>query len=317
MAIHKLSENFKWFFKRLNPSPSYVAQASSAQQEVRRLIEAKEGPAEHLKILTFIQGSYGRDTAIHTINDVDVVAVANLERSASANRRTRDQLFETIATSILENKRYCGKVQYGQSSMCVKVIQSNVKIEVLPALRRKGFQQDSEPFEVFGQPSRVLEGTACWHSAFAREHQERISSRNREANGMLVPMIKVVKHLRSQNMGNDSSKAPSFLIECLMYALMPRVYSATVADCIERVLASIGGFDPLKAISSGMRTPCMDKEVFKSEWATEDYRCFHQKVSEWHTQAAQANNAVDRDRSIALWKSLLGESYFPQEPNSQ
>jgi hypothetical protein len=78
MAVHGLSRHFGWFFRRLNPSPTFVARASSEYGTVKGLIENPLGPAAALAPHCFLQGSYGQQTAIHTINDVDVVALCRL-----------------------------------------------------------------------------------------------------------------------------------------------------------------------------------------------------------------------------------------------
>ena len=78
MPHHKLTINFNKFLKRINPSKTYVETASSAHSTIRSLIEKRDGAAGDLRIKTFIQGSYGRKTAIHSINDVDIVALCSL-----------------------------------------------------------------------------------------------------------------------------------------------------------------------------------------------------------------------------------------------
>jgi Patatin-like phospholipase len=42
MAVHVLSRNFDWFFARLNPSPTFVARASSEYNTVKSLIEDRQ-----------------------------------------------------------------------------------------------------------------------------------------------------------------------------------------------------------------------------------------------------------------------------------
>jgi len=313
MAIHKLSNNFAAFFKRLNPSPSYVEIAARTQKEIRRLIENREGPAGDLKVKTFIQGSYGRDTAIHTINDVDIVALANLSKSSSANRRTRDQLFDMLGDSIKQSDRYAGKVKYDSDSICVKVMLSSIKIEVLPALKVQGTSYYDEPFWMFGQIKRDVATEMTWVPAFARKHQKCMSDRNSLVNGKLIPMVKVLKHLRSQDEILEESDAPSFLIECLLYALKANIYSASFADCIEGVLTAVKGFDPEKTYGSGLGTPCRDKKLFETEWGVTNYEKFHKRIVYWQSVAAKANVSSKKNEAIDLWKLLLGTTFFPRQ----
>src|SRR5436305_434018 len=78
MARHALTDHFAAFFARLNPSPSFVRTASSEHRTVTGLIEGTRGAAAELEPRCFLQGSYRQDTAIYTINDVDIVVLCRL-----------------------------------------------------------------------------------------------------------------------------------------------------------------------------------------------------------------------------------------------
>lgn len=78
MAIHQLSEHFARFFTVINPSPTWLSKASSQYNTIKGVIEGAGGNAGTLKPKIFLQGSYGRDTAIYTINDMDLVALCSL-----------------------------------------------------------------------------------------------------------------------------------------------------------------------------------------------------------------------------------------------
>jgi hypothetical protein len=76
---YSLSSRFDYFFSRMNPSPSITSVASSEYQTITGLLESRTGAAAPLNIYCFQQGSYGRATAIHTINDLDIVALCQLQ----------------------------------------------------------------------------------------------------------------------------------------------------------------------------------------------------------------------------------------------
>lgn len=311
-AQHKLTENFAWFFKRLNPSITYQSIAASAHSQIASLIENKEGPAGDLRIRCFLQGSYKRDTAIHTIDDVDVVALCSLSYAPQANRNTRDQVFEKIGDAIAVNETYASKVRYGKESVCVKVMLEGIKIEVLPALRTKGARYEYEPFYMFS-PSNDLDGNGCWMTAFARYHQRLCTDKNALTDGLFMPMIKVLKHLRAEDSDLAAEDAISFHLECLLHALKHSVYCGSMAECIEAVLTAIAGFTPEKAEESALTSPCRDKKLFgASEWSLAAYRRFHTRATRWRRVAAKANQEKNRDKAIDAWKELLGDNYFPR-----
>src|SRR5579862_7353658 len=105
MASHALTDNFKSFFTSINPDPSKVAVVAAEHARVTALIEADSGPASVLSPKCFLQGSYKQQTAIHDINDVDVVALCSLWQPASSapgsgTRWSRDDIFAAIAAAI-------------------------------------------------------------------------------------------------------------------------------------------------------------------------------------------------------------------------
>lgn len=311
-AHHKLTENFAGFFKRLNPSSTYQRIAASAHSQIASLIENKEGPAGDLRIRCFLQGSYKRETAIHTIDDVDVVALCSLSYAPQANRNTRDQIFEKIGDAITENETYASKLRYGKQSVCLKVMLEGIKIEVLPALRTKGTRYEYEPFYMF-RPCNDLDGDGDWCQVFARYHQRFCTDKNALTEGLFIPMIKVLKHLRAVDSVLAAEDAVSFHLECLLHALKDSVYSGPMAECIEAVLTAIAGFTPEKAEVSALTNPCRDKKIFgASEWSLSAYRRFHTRATLWRGVAARANQEKNRDRAIAAWKELLGDNYFPR-----
>ncbi len=312
-AHHHLTDSFAAFFKRINPSRTYERTAASAHSQITALIEEKDGPAGNLRIQCFLQGSYKRDTAIHTINDVDIVALCSLSHTPMANQNTRDQIFKMVTEAIATNKTYRDKLQYRKRSVCIKVMLEGIKIEVLPTLRLKGKPYEYEPFYMF-KPNEDEALDGYWQRTFARQHQHLCAQKNSTANGLFIPIIKVLKHLRFIDSYLNEQDAVSFHVECLLYALKNSVFTGSSCECIESVLKALAGFTPDKADISGVKSPCGDKEIFCSdEWSVVSYSRFHDSVSRWYKIAARANQQRDRDEAINEWKQLLGDSYFPRD----
>lgn len=129
MAVNQLSEHFRRFFNVINPSPTWISKASSQYNTIKNVIEGAGGNAGLLKPKVFQQGSYGRDTAIYAINDLDLVVLCDLWyppistslSSGGFNRGwSRNEIFDAIAEPLLMDGRYARKVDYGSASMCIK-----------------------------------------------------------------------------------------------------------------------------------------------------------------------------------------------------
>jgi hypothetical protein len=308
MAVHALTDHFARFFSRLNPGSSFEQTASSEHQAITALIESRYGPAGVLEPHCFLQGSYRQDTAIYTINDVDIVALCKLwypgGGGAGSTSWSRDQIFATVAAAIAADARYASKVRDGPASMVIHV-DLPIKVEVLPVVYKAGTSdQQGEPFVLY-RPER-----SQWEDGYAREHQRLLTLKNSFllAGGNFKPMIKVVKHLRSQ----WGVEAVSFHLECLLYSIAPIVYIGGPADYITNVLTAIASTPADVWYQQYLMTPCGDRDIFTSEeWAYTSWLAFYEWVPKWLNAAAYAQNSTNKTDAIAAWQLLLGDSFFP------
>lgn len=296
------------FFRRLNPSPTFESQASSEYNSIKSLIEDRRGLAGELAPVCFLQGSYKQDTAIYTINDVDLIALCKLwQPSAGGSRRTygRDEIFKVIAAPLLNDRRYGGKVRYNSGSMCIKV-ELGIKVEILPVVFKSGNDDPGvEPFRLY-RPE-----TGQWEDGYARYHQQWLTWKNaaERTAGNFVPAIKVLKHLRS----HYRLDAVSFHLECLLFALSNETFGGGAADWIANVLGRIAATPAATWYQWRLETPCKDgRDIFSgAEWKAESWLAFHQCVVAWARAAQAAVSETRRERAIALWQTLLGDDFFP------
>lgn len=309
MAIHDLSANFKSFFGRLNPGTSFTATASSQYNTIKGLIGDRSGPAAALSPSCFLQGSYRQDTAIYTINDVDIVALCQLWYPASGGSGGdtiyyRDDIFRIIAAPLLADGRYRDKVKFGSQSMCIKV-DLGIKVEILPVVYKLGTNEAQvEPFMLY-RPEN-----ARWEDGYARYHQRWLTWKDRDeaTGGNFIPTIKVLKHIRSL----FSQKAVSFHLECLLYSLPDSVFRGGPADSIASVLSQIAARTPQEWYQSRCMTPCGDRDIFTgSEWGAQDWWGFHELLSKCSQVALGAIQTPTQSQAISSWQAILGKDYFP------
>ena len=309
-APHPLTGNFNYFFKRLNPSPTFEQRASSQYQTIKALIEDRRGLASVLSPTCFLQGSYRQETAIYTINDVDIIALCELwqpgETGGIGKSWSRDEIFDTIAAPLKNDGRYKGKVRYNNGSMCIKV-DLDIKVEILPVVYKQGnHDADKEPFRLW-RPEKQI-----WEDGFARYHQGALTWKNQtgKTDCNFIPAVKVLKHMRSL-FGLD---AVSFQIECLLFVLGDELFKGGPADYITKVLASIASISAEEWYKKPVMTPCADRDIFDaSEWVPEKWKKFHDLVVHWAACARQARETQDKNKAIELWQLLLGKDFFPMQ----
>lgn len=308
---YMLSKNFNYFFNRINPSPTFVQQASSQYTTIKYLIE-KSSLTKQLEPECFLQGSYGRQTSIYTINDLDIVVLCrNLYGERKKNMYflsdcswTRDKIFDTIAAPLLNDGRYRKKVYYHQNSMCIK-LDLGIKVEILPVIRKyKDDSDEKEPFYLYRPENQE------WEDGYARYHQEHLTDKNRENNNF-IPAIKVFKHIRHHH----EVESVSFHIECLLYSLPNNLFKGNPATYITELLNYIANKHSAESwYEQKIKTPCGERYLFTdSEWDIESWKNFHRFVESWSHLAKGAIEANIEKYAIFYWQQLLGKDYFPKE----
>lgn len=307
MAVHSLSKHFQSFFGRLNPSPAFEKTAASQHNTIRDLIEDRRGPAAELAPITFLQGSYKQQTAIYTINDVDIVALCKLSypptQGGLGKSYSRDDIFRIIAAPLLADGRYRDKVKFGPQSMCIKV-DLGIKVEILPAVFKTAntgqLDPDIEPFVLYRPEA------GKWEDGFARYHQAWLSIKNADnrTHGNFIPAIKVLKHIRSLL----GLKSVSFHIECLLYFLDDANYVGGPADYLAAIFRKIAAHKPEDWYGTKCMTPCGDRDIFSgSEWTSADWWKFHERISTCSTLAEGAIVTQRENQAIEWWQAILGK----------
>lgn len=313
MADAPLSKHFDTFFGRLNPGSSFEERAASEHKSIIHLIENTSGPAAKFSLTCFLQGSYRRQTAIYTINDIDIVALCHLKPSfgltvwTNEQRWRRDELFETIAAPLRADRRYSDKVRYDSASMCIKV-DLGIKVEILPVVFGSWFSDvESEPFLLY-RPK-----TGRWENGYARLHQQHLTDKNAQAKtgGNFIPAIKVLKHIRSHH----GLYAVSFHLECLLHSLPDRLFRGNAATYTAAILHAIASESAETWYHwKGVKTPCRERSLFSTnEWSWESWKAFHDQVVIFDLLAQAACRAPDKALAIQIWQLLLGQDFSPTQ----
>jgi len=310
MAYFALTDNFRAFFGNINPSQTKVTAAAREHGRIKELLEDSNGPAGVISPECFLQGSYKQDTAIHDINDVDIVALCTLWQPSSGSSSPgtksygRDEIFRLIAAAVGVDSRYRGKITYTSNSMCVKV-EADTRVEILPVVYKSGtYDSTVEPFRLY-RPA-----IGQWEDGYARYHQKRLSEKNsaNRTGGNFIPAIKVLKHLRTRY-GLDSI---SFHIECLLHYLPDATFLGSASDYIPAVLAAIANTPADTWYAKFVHTPCGERDIFtSSEWNSMNWKNFHKMMQTLSSLAASASNTVSREQAIHFWQTILGDDYFP------
>ncbi len=303
---HSLTKNFSVFFNKLNPSITFEEIAAREYKSIKSLIESPSGLASNLSPVCFLQGSYKQDTAIHSINDVDVIALCKLWQPGSGTGQSwgRNEIFDTISAPLLNDYRYKNKISYKTSSMCIK-IDLGIKIEILPVVYKSDNNNlDSEPFRLWRPEENK------WCDGFARYHQQKLTEKNKQTAGNFIPAVKVFKHINKIHFLDSVS----FHIESFLYNLRDDFFIGSNAYFISQLLKAIASCSPEDIYNTeGFLTPCKERKIFTSnEWGFDNWKKLHGKLCFLSVLAQKAISTRDMNEAISLWQLILGEEWFPK-----
>jgi hypothetical protein len=309
MDTFSLSENFNAFFKCINPRPTYEQRASKIYSNISSIIENPSGLARALSPKCFLQGSYKQDTAIYTINDLDIMvycyALSFHSTTSECSRWIRDNIFDTVAAPL--KRHYSIRIKYSQSSMCIK-LDLGIKVEILPVFFMDNNRDpQKEPFNLY-RPE-----TGKWEKGFARFHQTLLTEKNKKTDGNFIPAIKVLKHLRSLRKFSNIS---SFHLECLLYYIPDSVFLGSPAEYISSILSYINSISSQEWYDTNILTPCRDRYIFSdTEWSKNSWQAFYSAITQWAKISSLAFQANNKEAAVMRWRALLG-NYFPRLPVS-
>ncbi|NOK36070.1 nucleotidyltransferase [Corallococcus exercitus] len=177
---------------------------SGQQTRLRQILQEGLGAQT-----TFLSGSYGRNTAIRPLHDIDIfVVLREITLSPHGGGTPVDESQHELLLQVQgvlreawENKE---PPRIQRRSINIGFSGTGLDFDVVPAFKLSGR-------DAFLIPER---GTNRWIRTNPRLHAERCKEADRVAGHMLNPLIKAVKHWNRQQ---QSSPLRSFHLEAMSY----------------------------------------------------------------------------------------------------
>lgn len=169
-----IAEAFRQFRSNLEITTLQESTTSTRQQNVRDAVAS-----DFVVLETFLTGSYRRNTMIAPLSqaDIDVFVVLDPKYYARDNQAS---LLEAIKTTL--RKRYPETPRIKPDGQAVTITFADFKVDVVPGFHRKG-----------GGYLIPDARKRRWIETDPKRHVELWTASNKEHDGHLVPLIKMMK----------------------------------------------------------------------------------------------------------------------------
>ena len=289
-----LPTHFQKFLSNIEPTTNQKAEASTGHATLRTRLE-KDDEYKTFFQDSFLSGSYGRNTAIRPIKDVDIIIVAgypeilwNPSLALAHLRRILTKYYQNVTTQ----------------NRSVHVSLSYVEMDIVPAIKANG--------DFLKIPDRAAQN---WVLSNPRRHIELNAAINKSRNGMYVPLVKSLKCWRDNRM-NDLWKPKSFLLECL-------VYDYATGSPIDSIPKAIEGFlwyihNKYKAHRESHQSSPIIRDIggtgndVAKKWTYQEFCNFMDEAYRSWSLSYNALQSQNETGSIEKWRQLLGDA-FPAE----
>ena len=286
-----ISESFRELKVNLEITELQHSTVSTRQQNVRNAFE------NELDILdSFLTGSYSRYTMIAPLKeaDIDIFIILDTKYYYHYNGQNGGQagLLDLVKRTL--RKTYPETPDISRNGQAVTIQFTDFMVDVVPAFSRKG--------EGYLIPNSISQS---WTSTDPKKHVEIMSSANKEHDGDLVPLIKMIKGWNRSI--NDYFR--SFHLEVMALHILDKVkisdYPSGVRYFFDKGRSYVKQKNPDPAgyggdVGSYLNTQeKVDDAVNKFETA--------------YTRAIKAEDYANRDYiedAINMWRKIFGD-YFP------
>ena len=257
-----------------------------------RQSNVRDAVAKHLNVLdSFLTGSYRRSTMIGPLKDADVDIFVVLD-AQYYDAQGQANLLDRVKNALLRTYKTPDISRNGQA---VTITFDDFRVDVVPAFHRQG-----GGFLIPDSPGKR------WISTNPKSHIEAMSTSNKQHNGNLVPLVKMLKGWNRSN----GEKLRSFHLEMLVRHVTTSHTNATWPDSLLHVFRQasplIGQtlFDPANlgdAIGNYVNTP-EKVEAIRSRLTSAESR----------TEAAIDLAARGKiPEAFEKWRLVFGDYYFP------
>jgi predicted nucleotidyltransferase len=287
----ELSSDFSNFLSSIEPDQNAVSAAKVAHEKVRdRLKDDDETKDAHKD--TFLSGSYARRTAIHDINDVDVICVVDINHTTTEPELVLSWLHGVLSKYYKETRLQGRSI--GASAA------KGVWLDIVPGTL---LLADGGPLWI---PDRDAKE---WVQAHPKGQIAASTSKNKVTNGFYVQTAKLLKSWKDR-LPTEKSKPKSYILETLIHRTIsvPTSHARAVVNVLEGIHNSYGWYRGTNTVPL-LPDPGYSSVNVAKRWSSADFDAFLDQVKTAAQTARQALDATDEVESRKLWRKLFGSTF--------
>lgn len=287
-----VAQAFEQFMQSLELHEGEEREAKRQERNVFDAVRHYLGPRESI-----LSGSYGRNTAIRPLHDIDLFLIFTVAASGSGKAFSPEEFLQHVKQAL--EKEFPGKQPRLQNrSVNIEFTGTGIGFDVVPAL------EDLRQPGVYWIPDR-LKGD--WIRSNPRRHIEVCDAANARAKQRLKPLIKGIKRWNQL----QGKPVPSFLLEVMAYTGIASFQPDTRLSVYAQGMAHLFQF-----MSEHIRTDWKDPvglgPPVNAGVGEGHLQQGQQRLSGAARKAARAlelERAGDMPGATELWRELLGTDY--------
>ena len=232
-----------------------IAQSSATYNSIRNVLVAAGTPYAGRNFEVFLQGSYGNATNIYAESDVDIVIRlddtfhSDLEQLTEEEKATQQGAFEDATYTYTDFKQdvmsvltrqYGGEAKEGDKAIKIEANGSRRKADVIVATQFRRYWSFRSTAD-----STYTEGISFFNAAgelipnYPKLHAAHLTAKHQSTSNRLKPLARVFKNMRSLMVDGgliETSTAPSYYLEGLLYNVPSRLFATRFEDSVVNIL---------------------------------------------------------------------------------
>jgi hypothetical protein len=285
----ELAGAFATYVSSCEPDDQAAAAAKAAHEKLRDRLKT-DGDTKDAHKETFLSGSYARRTAIHNINDVDVICIVDIDHTI-----TEPEVVLSWVQGVLT--KYYTETRLQGRSIGVKA--KGVWLDIVPSTP----VYDGGPLWIPDRDARQ------WVQSHPKSQITAATDKNKGTDGYYVQTVKLLKAWRDR-LPTAKSKPKSYILETLVHGAIgyPSSHARAVVNVLEGIQSNYGYLRCLGNVPH-ISDPGFSAVNVAKRWDTADFDAFLGQVKPAAETARKALDSSDEGESRRLWRKLFGATF--------